>query len=582
MTLRSSFKARLSRRPWAHPVHAGRLGLGAVGGTLALVLASAGAAQAAAPGSVVSSAVLGANTALFGSAAEADGSAVAAGQSGGRVFVEHINSAGHVDRTYTGPAGYARAVAVEGNGDVVVAGTNGSSMLVERLTSSLSPDGSFGSGGVATAFGGQAGIANAVGIESDGSVVAAGQVGAGTTIVGAARFSASGGVEWANSLNLGPDSVVNGLAVQSNGAIVIAGSQRGSTLQVTNGLIGRLTSGGALDSSFAGTGAKIYFFPNTGYTSFNAVALQSNGQIVAVGSETGGPSAIFVRYSSNGSQDGSFGSGGVASLSSSQNLNLRENAYGAFGAAIAGGGTIVGVGNFDSGGVEVDAAQYALTSGGAADSALTGGNGTVSGGPGALRGPENGYELCGVSVTPNGNLVAVGETIPTFNDTNPCGVRSGSAGFEITYTGFGPIPFNQGGGGALKLSVSGISGSYKDKTVGKSGLKFTANCNQSCKLSASLVLSASNAKRVKLKTTVNKCTTSHGHKHCKKTSGYNQVTISSASASANGNHTFVLKIKSSYIKALERVNSVSLTLQVTATPSSGKSSSVKKTVTFKR
>jgi hypothetical protein len=54
-------------------------------------------------------------------------------------------------------------------------------------------------------------------------------------------------------------------------------------------------------------------------------------------------------------------------VSSAQNLNLKENPYGAYGAAIAGGGTIVGVGNFDSGGVEVDAAQYALTSGGAAD-----------------------------------------------------------------------------------------------------------------------------------------------------------------------------------------------------------------------
>jgi hypothetical protein len=222
--------------------------------------------------------------------------------------------------------------------------------------------------------------------------------------------------------------------------------------------------------------------------------------------------------------------------------------------------------------------------------ALTGGNGTVSGGPGALRGPENGYELCGLSLTPNGNLVAVGETLPTFNDTSPCGVRSGAEGFEITYVGFGPVPVNPpgggggGGGGKLKLSVSGVSGSYKDSTVGKSGLKLSASCNQACKLSASLVLSASNAKKLKLKTTVTKCTTSHGHKHCKKTSGYNQVTLASghATLSGAGSHTFVLKIKGSYIKALERSKSVSVSLQVTATPSSGKSSTVKKTVTFKR
>ena len=173
--------------------------------------------------------------------------------------------------------------------------------------------------------------------------------------------------------------------------------------------------------------------------------------------------------------------------------------------------------------------------------------------------------------------MAVGETTPDVQrHESVCGperIRGVRDHVHRLRSGPGQPP-GGGGGGALKLSVSGISGSYKDKTVGKSGLKFTANCNQACKLSASLVLSASNAKKVKLKTTVTKCTTSHGHKHCKKTSGYNQVTISSGrpTLSAAGNHTFVLKIKSSYIKALERVKSVSLTLQVTATPSSGKSS----------
>ena len=59
MTLRSSLQARLRRGPTADRMHAWRLGLGAVGSTLAFVLVPAGAAQAAAPGSVVSSAVLG-------------------------------------------------------------------------------------------------------------------------------------------------------------------------------------------------------------------------------------------------------------------------------------------------------------------------------------------------------------------------------------------------------------------------------------------------------------------------------------------------------------------------------------------
>jgi len=73
----------------------------------------------------------------------------------------------------------------------------------------------------------------------------------------------------------------------------------------------RLLSAGGLDPSFNGTGtASLNFGPLT--ASVAAMAVQSDGKIVAVGQARSGAGIYFgvVRYNTDGSPDGTFGAGG--------------------------------------------------------------------------------------------------------------------------------------------------------------------------------------------------------------------------------------------------------------------------------
>jgi uncharacterized delta-60 repeat protein len=428
-------------------------------------LIGAGGAAAQSPGELDSSfgsgGVASASAQMLGVAVESDGSVVAAGQAGGRAVVDKFSATGQPEGGWAGPSGYAHGIAVESSGDVVVTGQGNGALFVARLTSSLAPDGSFGSGGVATAFPGGAGYG--VAVEPDGSIVAAGGVGGGFEV---ARFSATGGVEWTTTF--GGSAFARGVAVQPDGKIVVVGQQR--ALQVTNGVIARLNPDGSLDSGFASGGATIYYYPNTGYTSLSAVAVQNNGQIVAAGVSAGGPTAIFVRYNSNGSLDGTFGSGGATGLPAGQNISTPGAYLGAYGVAIAGGGRIVSAGPFGNTGTGVDAAQWAVTATGATASDFAG--------SGTALGPDGAIEACAVAVAPDGSIVAAGGAVSSFPDTTPCTPGSTSSGFVSRRIGYGPPPPPGSSGAAPSVttgSATGVTASSATVTgaVNPNGLQTT-------------------------------------------------------------------------------------------------------------
>jgi uncharacterized delta-60 repeat protein len=410
----------------------------------ALLLGPVGAARASTPGELdpsfnSSGVVTTAGSQLLGVGVQSNGEVVAAGQSGGRVVVERFTAAGAPDGQYLGPSGVARAVAIQPDGKIVVAGTTAGAMLVERLNSSLTPDSSFGSGGIATAFGGDSGIANAVALGPGGTVVIAGSVNPTDTRFAVARFTASGqpdtSFDGSGTEVPGYDhySLAQGVAVQPDGKIVLVGSQR-PALQVTNGVIARLNADGSNDSSFNG-GAFTYSYTASGgaYTTLMAVTLQNNGQIVIGGLDEGGPDALFLRLNANGSFDTGFGSGGAAVLPAGGHINTPPDApFGAYGVGIAGGGRIVGAGSFVDYGTEVDAAAWALTPGGGAENAFGSG--------GVVTNPTNGYEACALAIAPDGSLVSAGDTVTTTPDNSPCAVNSGASGFVARYIGYGPPP----------------------------------------------------------------------------------------------------------------------------------------------
>jgi len=421
----------------------GALALAAVAS--ALCLGGAGVARAAAPGALDPSFGSGgvtsiANAQLFGVAAEPNGEVVAAGETNGSAFVDKLTTAGQPDPSFgsggiaLGPAGVARAVALQSNGQVVMAGTSGG-MFAMRLNTNGTADTSFGSGGVAQAFTASSGAANAVGVAPNGNVVIAGSVNPINTQIAVAEFNPNGtpdtsfGSGGSEVLNLGlPYAAAQGLAIQPDGQIVLVGYVQGSpNYDFYNGFVIRLNTNGRVDTSFAGTGVVQVHLANSGYDSLNAVTLQNNGQIVAAGSDVGGPYAMFVRLNSDGSYDTSFGTGGIATLSSG---TFTSEPYGAYGVGIGGGGAIIGAGAADFNGAKT-AGVWATTAAGAPQPGF---------GTDGLVQQQFPTEACALAIAPDGSLLIVGQTANPLYQGDPCTGQGGPNAFVARLGGFGPPP----------------------------------------------------------------------------------------------------------------------------------------------
>src|SRR5207245_3216912 len=103
---------------------------------------------------------------------------------------------------------------------------------------------------------------------------------------------------------------------------------------------------------------------NAARSSFDAVAVQADGKVVAGGSATHGNSAtdaIVVRLNGSGGPDRSFGHGGVVYMSSAVNfVAIGTFVPGATSLALASRGRIVAAGETQNG-ASTQAALWALT-----------------------------------------------------------------------------------------------------------------------------------------------------------------------------------------------------------------------------
>src|SRR5215471_8871134 len=108
----------------------------------------------------------------------------------------------------------------------------------------------------------------------------------------------------------GSNDSVRGTAIQSDGKIVVAGSDSNDFT------LARYNTNGTLDSSFGSAGEVVTDFSGGADQAF-AVAIDSSGKIVVAGSAAN-PSTVnptgtdfaLARYNTNGSLDMTFGSGG--------------------------------------------------------------------------------------------------------------------------------------------------------------------------------------------------------------------------------------------------------------------------------
>jgi uncharacterized delta-60 repeat protein len=232
-----------------------------------------------------------------------------------------FNTTGQVRTTFGTNNDIANAVALQADGKIVVAGTTGSStnnsqypgasndFALARYNADGSLDASFDTDGKVTTFivgANSKDVANALAIQTDGKIVAAGSADNSFALV---RYNINGSLDQAFgtggkvTTSFCADcyyATASAVVVQTDGKIVAVGSRGLGSYLV------RYNSNGSLDLTF-GTGGIV-----AGISEFsNAVAIQTDGKLVVAGSSSN--YFTLVRYNSNGSLDTTFGTAGVVS-----------------------------------------------------------------------------------------------------------------------------------------------------------------------------------------------------------------------------------------------------------------------------
>jgi uncharacterized delta-60 repeat protein len=256
---------------------------------------------------------------------------------------------GKVTTAFTGGEDGARDVAIQADGRIVVVGT---SDLGEFAVARYDVDGMLdptfdGDGRVTTAFTATGfDAANGVAIDASQRIVVAGTGGNGTFAL--ARYDSLGTLDAAfdgdgkvrTNLTDGVDTA-DAVAIQSDGKIVAAG-EAGFLGEWTGDLgLARYDADGTLDTTFDGDGKVITRFTRDD-DSASDVAIQANGKILAAGSAGyNGATARFAlaRYRWNGSLDSSFGGNGRVTTRFSRGFDFAR------GVAIQPDGRIVAAGS---------------------------------------------------------------------------------------------------------------------------------------------------------------------------------------------------------------------------------------------
>ena len=320
------------------------------------------------------------------------------GSGNSELAVARFNTDGSLDATFNGTglvttsfsAGndIGSGIAVQSNDQIVVVGTsnNGSGnseLAVARFNTDGSLDATFnGTGLVTTSFSAGNDVGSGIAVQSNDQIVVVGTSnnGSGNSELAVARFntdgspdpSFSGDGRVTLSFTAPGDDVGSGIAVQSDGKIVVVGTT--DDLSNTWFAVARFTVNGSLDPSFAGGGTVISRSSLNGDDMGSGIAVQSNDQIVVVGSSDDGSGKwrfVVARFISI---DGSFPDPdniGKAITSFTAGDDIGS------GIAVQSDDRIVVVGTADNGSGDSD---FAVARYNPADLSLTGGGGGGGGG----------------------------------------------------------------------------------------------------------------------------------------------------------------------------------------------------------
>ena len=221
----------------------------------------------------------------------------------------------------------AEAAAAQPDGKVVIVGRLGdiaagtSQLVLQRLNPDGTPDPTFGANGTVVGAQGANEAAYDVAIADDGSIVVAGRRGGDLMVsrfrdTGAldTRFG-TGGIALAD---FGAEDVAYGVVIAADGSIVAAGGSGtaggGGPADVQSNAFAfaRFLKDGRPDPFF-GQGGRALFAQGPGGNVAGSVTIDTSGRVVAAG-PTEGDRVAVVRLNANGTEDATFGTGGVLVL----------------------------------------------------------------------------------------------------------------------------------------------------------------------------------------------------------------------------------------------------------------------------
>ncbi|MEX0832274.1 MAG: hypothetical protein WD276_00135 [Actinomycetota bacterium] len=266
---------------------------------------------------------------IYALAVQTDGKIVAGGrtaQGAGEadLALARYNTDGTLDSTFDGDGivtttlgpddEHIFGLAILPGGGIAAAGDFNNGANLDFLMALYEPDGdldpSFGGDGIVTTpIGSSRDRANALVLQGDGKLLAAGEADvAGSKDIALARYNQNGSLDPSFSgdgkvttpVSGGQDDA-RGLALASSGNIVVAGRTTGSN---SDFVVARYKPDGTLDSSFSGDG-KVTTPIGAGPDRANSVAIQADGNIVAAGwsDNPSQPDFALARYQASG--DGS-------------------------------------------------------------------------------------------------------------------------------------------------------------------------------------------------------------------------------------------------------------------------------------
>lgn len=301
-----------------------------------------------------------------------------------------------------------QSLALQSDGKIVGVGTTnvgGASpdLLFIRLTTSGALDTTFSGDGVAALSSSVPIYGNTVGIQSDGAIVAGAEWHNGVNYdFGIARMTSAGALDTTFNgtgyrlLNFGSQDGVYDLKIQSDGNIVAAGYYANATPNFDFAII-RLLPTGALDPAFAGGSARAVPF-GTGHDTPHGMAIQSDGKIVIAGDYVNGASRdlAIARLNTDGSLDTTFDGDGKAVVPIASTAEQREHV------AVQSDGKIVIVASA-SNGTDSDFLLVRLNSNGSLDTTFSGDGLALF----DFGGTEVGNDL---AFDANGDIIVTGST----------------------------------------------------------------------------------------------------------------------------------------------------------------------------